>query len=403
LVLPFVIIFFAALGGGKGHSTIVEAPGTPGINLKLPDAHFKKGKERDKLGLYEEVERDSAILLELKRNDPAYKSVVPNEDTFKNSITSLQSILQRNAAKFNQPGLSALQGSTGNNSTDENEKKIMQKLAQLKAVVNKKESSDKSPVSYPADENPEISKAENMMRMLDMKGNAHDQDLDQLSSMLDKVIMVQHPEKLQDSMQKLSEKNKGKTYIVSNPSKEKYLTLMDKRDTDVSVSGFYGLDQMNAKPAAENAIKAIVPQSTVLVSGATVKLRLLSDVLIAGIKIPKDEFIYGTASLNNERLKIAINSVCYKNYILPVSLDVYDLDGMEGIYIPGSINRDVSKQSADDAVSSIGLTTLDPSIGAQAANAGIQAAKTLMSKKIKLVRVTLKEGYKVLLKDNNQK
>jgi len=407
LALPFVIIFFVALGGGKGKNTIADSTGTTGINMKLPDAHFKKGKEKDKLGLYEEAGEDSAKWLELKKNDPNYQSGALHEDSFKNSVAALQSILQRNATKFNQPGLSAQQTTTGNNSEDENEKKIMQKLAQLKAVVNKKETSknrgNKNPASYPSPESPEISKVEEMMRMLDTKGKAHDQDLDQLSSMLDKVILVQHPEQLQDSMQKLSEKNKARTYTVSSSPKEAYLTLMDNRNTDIYKNGFYSLDAATAKENTQNAIEAIIPESQTLLTGATVKIRLLGDILVNGIKIPKDAFIYGTASLNNERLKIAVNSVACKNNILPVSLSVYDLDGMEGIYIPGSIDRDVSKQSANDALGSIGLTTLDPSIGAQAASAGIQAAKTLMSKKIKLVRVTLKEGYKVLLKDNNQK
>jgi len=239
--------------------------------------------------------------------------------------------------------------------------------------------------------------------MMGTKGKAHDQDLDQLNSMLDKVIMVQHPEKLQDSMQQLSEKNKTKTYIVSNIPDEDNITLMGNRSVKENRDSFYGLDDDAANPPKQNAIEATIQETQTLVSGATVKLRLLNDILINGIKIPKDEFVYGTASLNNERLKIAITSIEYKNNILPVSLEVFDLDGLSGIYIPGSINRDVSKQSADDAISSIGPTTLDPSIGAQAASAGIQAAKTLMSKKIKLVRVTVKEGYKVLLKDNNQK
>jgi conjugative transposon TraM protein len=140
-----------------------------------------------------------------------------------------------------------------------------------------------------------------------------------------------------------------------------------------------------------------------LVSGATVKLQLLDDIFVGGIKISKNEFVYGLASLSNERLKIVINSLRFGQNILPVSLAVYDMDGMEGIYIPGSINRDVSKQSADDAISTIGLSPADQSVGAQATVAGIQAAKSLAGKKIKLIRVTVKPGYRVLLKDVNQK
>ena len=79
------------------------------------------------------------------------------------------------------------------------------------------------------------------------------------------------------------------------------------------------------------------------------------------------------------------------------------MDGLEGIYVPGSISRDAGKQSTDQAISTIGMGPPDPSIGAQAASAGIQAAKTLLSKKIKLVRVTVNAGYHVLLKDSHQK
>ena len=44
---------------------------------------------------------------------------------------------------------------------------------------------------------------------------------------------------------------------------------------------------------------------------------------------------------------------------------------------------------------------MDPSLKAQAAAAGISAAKTLLSRKVKQVKVMVKAGYKVLLKDKN--
>jgi conjugative transposon TraM protein len=106
--------------------------------------------------------------------------------------------------------------------------------------------------------------------------------------------------------------------------------------------------------------------------------------------------------MSNERLKISITSVRSGNAILPVALEVFDMDGLAGIYIPGSINRDVAKESADNAVNSMGLTSLDPSIGAQAATAGIEAAKTLISKKVRLVKVTLPAGYTIFLQDKKQ-
>jgi conjugative transposon TraM protein len=139
------------------------------------------------------------------------------------------------------------------------------------------------------------------------------------------------------------------------------------------------------------------------VNGSTVKLRLTNDVYINGVLIPKDNFLFGTASLNGERLNIKISSIRFHNSLFPVELSVYDMDGIDGIYIPGAISRDVAKQSIDRSTRGLGLTTLDPSLGAQAANAGIEAARNLLSKKVKLIKVTVKAGYRVLLKSDQQK
>jgi hypothetical protein len=87
--------------------------------------------------------------------------------------------------------------------------------------------------------------------------------------------------------------------------------------------------------------------------------------------------------------------------ILPVALEAYDLDGLPGIYIPGAITRDVAKEAADGSIHSIELGSLDPSIKAQATTAGISALKKLWSKKAKLVRVEVKAGYRILLKNNS--
>ncbi|MDB5192463.1 MAG: hypothetical protein JWQ96_2026 [Segetibacter sp.] len=79
------------------------------------------------------------------------------------------------------------------------------------------------------------------------------------------------------------------------------------------------------------------------------------------------------------------------------------MDGIGGVYIPGAITRDIAKQSADRAVQGIGFTTIDPSLKVQAASAGVEAAKTLCSKKAKLLKVMVKAGYRVLLRDEKEK
>ena len=111
--------------------------------------------------------------------------------------------------------------------------------------------------------------------------------------------------------------------------------------------------------------------------------------------------VSGLVSLENERLQVEIGSIRYNNSLFPVKLEVYDMDGLAGIYIPGAISRDVAKQSADNSLQLMELTTLVPSLKAQAAAAGINTVKSLLSKKVKQVKVMVKAGYRVLLRDKN--
>ena len=132
-------------------------------------------------------------------------------------------------------------------------------------------------------------------------------------------------------------------------------------------------------------------------------MRLSEDIFISGTLIPAGNFVYGVCSINGERLKIDINSVRYGKRLYPVALGVYDLDALEGIRIPGAITRDAVKDGSDRALQSVQLMSLDPSIGAQAASAGVEMTKGLLSKKAKLIRVTVKAGYPILLVDEKSK
>ena len=152
---------------------------------------------------------------------------------------------------------------------------------------------------------------------------------------------------------------------------------------------------------AENAIEAIIPENTILVNNAVIKLRLAADIYINGVLIPKSNMVSGLVSLENERLQVEISSIRYNNSLFPIKLEVFDMDGLAGIYIPGAISRDVAKQSADNSLQLMELTSLDPSLKAQAAAAGINTVKSLLSKKVKQVKVMVKAGYRVLLRDKN--
>jgi conjugative transposon TraM protein len=234
--------------------------------------------------------------------------------------------------------------------------------------------------------------------------------MQQLNGTLDRLLDIQHPERVKDRTKEQSLKHRTQAFTVNTQSIRQdgsFFGNASSHDTITKVStarqnGFYGLDEPVSNEAAAGAIAAVIHETQTLVAGSTVKLRLLNDIYVAGVLIPKGTFVYGTASLSDERLTIAISSIRSNTNLLPVSLAVYDMDGMPGVYMPGSISRDAAKNAADQGLQSTDIINLDPSLAAQATSAGIQATKGLLSRKVKLVKVTVKAGYKVLLKDNNK-
>lgn len=206
---------------------------------------------------------------------------------------------------------------------------------------------------------------------------------------MDKILDIRHPDRVKDRMKEKQAEELSNVFPVFSAA-----------TIDTTINGFFGIDK-NAISIQSNAIEAVVNENRVLVNGAVIKLRLLQDIYINGSKIPIGNFVFGTVSLNGERLEIDINSIRYGNSLFPVKMVAYDMDGISGIYVPGAITRDVVKQSADNSLQLMELSTFDPSLKAQAAAAGINTVKSLLSKKVKQVKVIVKAGYKVLLKDKS--
>lgn len=415
LVLPFLTMIFWALGGGQGIPAEAQANDLAGLNFTLPDAHFDEKEIWDKLSLYEMADRDSAKYEEARESDPyfdliAFKSnqeLQPKSDTMKKQSRLIDSFPHKDKL-----------------ATDPNEERVNKKLQELYSEISKSNgqstevkrevpvASTSSDPQFTAD----VDRLEQMMEMMHDNGEP-DPEMQQIESVLEKILDIQHPERVKEKLKAINIENKSAVLQVEAVKQDDNISLLNSTGfapnledhnsaSEVSSvfaavqNGFFGLDDEVVEEAQSgNTIGAVVHDTQELVAGATVKMRLVDDININGRLVAKDQFIYGNCSINGERLNIEISSIRTGNSLLPVSLEVYDLDGLPGIYIPGAITRDAAKQASDDALQNIQLMSLDPSIGAQAASAGIEAAKGLFSKKAKLIKVTVKAGYQVFLKD----
>jgi len=413
LVLPFITMMFWALGGGQGSPVQARSLETEGLNLELPDAKFHDKEVWDKLSLYEIAERDSAKFEDARESDPYFDLVTFQSLQEKHAKTEAE--LQSNLID-SFPARDRL-------AIDENEERVNRKLEELYSEINKPAPAE----SFASSEEPvtnsdpqfssDVEKLEQMMEMMN-DNNTSDPEMAQIGAVLEKILDIQHPERVMEKMKANSQKEKESVFEVKSYKSTDDITLLapagaatpqtDEKFTPdhstlipVRQNSFYGLgdEMLQVEKQDENSFEAVIHDTQELVAGATVKMRLLNDIYINGNHIPRNQFVFGVCSINGERLTIEVGSIRTGNSLLPISLTAYDMDGLEGIYIPGAITRDAAKQASDDAMQNIQLMSLDPSIGAQAASAGIEATKGLLSKKAKLVKVTVKSGYRILLKD----
>lgn len=151
-----------------------------------------------------------------------------------------------------------------------------------------------------------------------------------------------------------------------------------------------------------NTIRACIHEEQTLTDGQWVKLRLLEPLRAGSVTLPSGHVISGVTKLQKDRLDILINSVEYSGNIIPVAMTVYDTDGSSGIYCPGSEELNAVKEATANMGSSLGSSiSFASSAGQQIAmdltRGIISGGSQYLSKKLRVVKVTLKENYQVLL------
>ena len=100
-------------------------------------------------------------------------------------------------------------------------------------------------------------------------------------------------------------------------------------------------------------IKAMIDQTTKAHEGTRLRFKLLDDVIVKGVKLKKGTYLYGTVTgFGQQRVMADITSILVKDKFLKIHLSVYDLDGMQGFYVPESAFRDMMKNAGSAAMQS---------------------------------------------------
>lgn len=92
-----------------------------------------------------------------------------------------------------------------------------------------------------------------------------------------------------------------------------------------------------------------------LVNGQRVTLRLLEDYADGGVRIPANTHLQAICKIG-DRLELQVRSLDLGGRIVPLSLEAYDTDGLQGIYCPETSASKNSRKASDDAIATAGQT-----------------------------------------------
>jgi hypothetical protein len=203
LVLPFITLIFWALGGGRGYGTESSEKKIPGVNLRLPDAQISEEAELDKMGYYTKAKKDSIKFQEMLRNDPSYRETGPMEahaqqfDGYPAASTGMNNSLY------------------GSGYNDPNTQKIYDRLSMLNRELARPGNGNPYQEPYPmgqrganALKGSEVDRLEQMMNMMGQP-EGDDPEMRQLNGMLEKILDIQHPDRVRQKLKEGSDAKRG--------------------------------------------------------------------------------------------------------------------------------------------------------------------------------------------------
>ncbi|HKG07286.1 MAG TPA: conjugative transposon protein TraM [Pedobacter sp.] len=113
---------------------------------------------------------------------------------------------------------------------------------------------------------------------------------------------------------------------------------------------------IHANRSEQSFITAVIDENITGYAGSRIRLRLLEDIRAGNTLIKKGTYLYALISgFGDQRVTLSVTSIFQAGKILPVKLDIYDADGMPGLYVPEAAFREFSKDLGGSAMQGVNL------------------------------------------------
>ena len=196
-----------------------------------------------------------------------------------------------------------------------------------------------------------------------------------------------------------------------SPERETVVSSLDQPISDSAFIAEYGYKERNmgfcsvgkkASFIARNTLSVVVDRTTTIRQGDFLRLRLAESARIEGMTLPPNTVLIAQSTIDGNRMKLHVTSVEHAGRILAVKLSAFDLDGQEGLSIPGSEEVSALKEVGAGVGGTIGTSftfasSAKDQLIAEAARGVMQGASQLLQKKLRTIKVTVKSGHRLFL------
>lgn len=315
ILLPFFCLFFFVYHSGfaKKKQALKRDPGINGtVGEVSPD--IKKKQLEDKLDAYRNAYKDADgysavnVLPEEKTSNPSYDNSYTDQQ--KGTLDSINRVMK---TRYRQRG--PQNGDITNYSQD----KTM--AAALNNLSRRQRQPQGQSVSSPKDP---MATFREQMAYLDSMNKANDPALK-------------------------AERQKKDLQVRAEAERKNEHTLNVNKATTTNA----GFNTVMADQA-DGFIKVVIDENLTGYAGSRIRLRLLDDINVGHYLIRKDTYLYALISgFSGQRVTLSVKSILYGGKILPVKLEIYDLDGLAGLYVPESAFRDFTKDLGNNTIQGV--------------------------------------------------
>lgn len=162
------------------------------------------------------------------------------------------------------------------------------------------------------------------------------------------------------------------------------------------------------KPENSNSfIKAIIDENITAYAGSRIRIKLMEDIMVGKEVVKKGTYLYAIINgFSQQRITLKVTSIMKGDKIMPIDLDIYDTDGMIGLYVPASAFREFTKNLGGQTMQGMNITTSSSEDQSQLLMSTIQKAfqstSQAIAKAIRQNKANLKYSTYIYLIDSQE-